>query len=252
MLPSSRLEFQARSMRSLLRICLGVSAGGLFGDLRPPDSGQVRAVALGQIEGDVRAIVVEEFAVIADRPAVFRHLPDIVADRYPCLGQWDCGFFDFGERDGLGQPDTGGGIGHSVFRPAPFAVHDEAVSGDERLEAVLESSKRDRGSEGAQDLLRRSAAWVAAHGFFDSLQCVVGDLVCQAGLSCAGNLRARMGRIRATIKPIRKDERSTRNESCAWTDFSDPLEKSVVRGCRQVVRRGPNARSSGRFTRRRL
>ena len=73
-------------MRQPVEDLLGVGAGGLLGDLRPSHGRQMRAVLFGQIRGYVRAIVVEELAVVTDGPAGFRRLPDIVADRYPCFG----------------------------------------------------------------------------------------------------------------------------------------------------------------------
>jgi hypothetical protein len=45
---------------------LGLGAGRLFSDLRAPDGGEVRPVAFGEIGAGVRAVCVEEGAVVAE------------------------------------------------------------------------------------------------------------------------------------------------------------------------------------------
>ncbi len=63
----------------------GIGAGRLLGDPRPADGRQTSTLSLGQVEGDVRAIAVEEAAIITDGLAGLRRLADIIANRDPGL-----------------------------------------------------------------------------------------------------------------------------------------------------------------------
>src|ERR1700677_2692679 len=98
----------------------------------------MRAVLLGQIEGSVRSIAVEEFSIAADRLASLRRLTDIVANRCPRFRERNDRFVGIFPRCRVD-----GRIGHPVSCPPPFAVHDDAISGDEVLEAILEGAWRD-------------------------------------------------------------------------------------------------------------
>src|SRR5271166_1048990 len=151
-------EVDERSVQNLL----GIGTGGLLGDLGPSDSRQVRAVPFSQIEGDIRAIAIEELAVVTDGFAGFRRPLDIVTDRCPCLGQRNGGFFGLYPPSDLGRWDNGGSAGSPVSRPASFAFHSQALSVNARFQAVLEGSERNRGCKGAQDLLRRRAVGATA------------------------------------------------------------------------------------------
>jgi hypothetical protein len=140
----------------------GVGPRGLFGDLQAANGRQMHTVLFGQVEGSVRPIAVKKFSVVTDWLACLRCITEIVADRCPRLRERNDRFVDiFPHRHDLGH------LGHPVSRPEPFATHDEAISGDEVLEAILEGAWRDGSCQGAHNLRRRHAVGVAPHGFFD-------------------------------------------------------------------------------------
>ena len=117
MLPSRRLEFQAKIDQQPVEDLFGVGAGGLFGNLWAADGCQMRAVLLGQIGGNVWPVTVEEFAVVTDWLAGFRRLPDVVTDRYSSFGERNDRFI---ER--LPEPTqlmAASGIRYLAQRPSP-------------------------------------------------------------------------------------------------------------------------------------
>lgn len=74
---------------------LGIGAGGLLGDLRLPDSREMRALIFRQIEAGVRAVGVEKTTVVAHRPSRFGWLSNMVADRDARRRQGDNGLVAF-------------------------------------------------------------------------------------------------------------------------------------------------------------
>ncbi len=72
-----------------------------------------------------------------------------------------------------------GRIDDTVFCPAPFAVHDQAISGDEISEAVLECARRDRALQVQQNLEGGHAARPAADDVLDRRKGVLRNMVCQ-------------------------------------------------------------------------
>ena len=84
MLPSSRLEFQERSIRSRFNTFLAWVARGLLGDFGLADLPQFRSLCLRKVPGLVRPVFFKETSVVTDRLTCPRRLPDMVADVLAC------------------------------------------------------------------------------------------------------------------------------------------------------------------------